>query len=143
MENRIEIINNAKPQVVISIHQNSFSDSTIKGAQAFYQEEYEMSMAREDGWRKDFLELIEQPNLEVFEAIEGNHAEKGYSIAELVREKDYWSIFKCQGTMIVEGYWAGYELEYEPPMDIKTRIKRDITNKRKRILKPSKGSSTN
>ena len=120
-----------------------FASALQAGVMSPEEYEYEMSMAREDGWRKDFLELIEQPNLEVFEAIEGNHAEKGYSIAELVREKDYWSIFKCQGTMIVEGYWAGYELEYEPPMDIKTRIKRDITNKRKRILKPSKGSSTN
>ena len=45
MEKRIEIINNAKPQVVISIHQNSFSDKSICGAQAFYQENYEMSMA--------------------------------------------------------------------------------------------------
>lgn len=120
-----------------------FASALQAGVMSPEEYEYEMSMAREDGWRKDFLELIEQPNFEVFEAIEGNHAEKGYSIAELVREKDYWSIFKCQGTMIVEGYWAGYELEYEPPMDIKTRIKRDITNKRKRILKSSKGSSTN
>jgi hypothetical protein len=120
-----------------------FASALQAGVMSPEEYEYEMSMAREDGWRKDFLERIEQPNFEVFEAIEGNHAEKGYSIAELVREKDYWSIFKCQGTMIVEGYWAGYELEYEPPMDIKTRIKRDITNKRKRILKSSKGSSTN
>lgn len=38
MEKRIEIINEAKPDMVISIHQNSFSDKTQMGAQAFYQE---------------------------------------------------------------------------------------------------------
>lgn len=38
MEHRIEIIEKAKADMVISIHQNSFADSTQKGAQAFYQE---------------------------------------------------------------------------------------------------------
>ena len=38
MANRIKIINDAKPDMVISIHQNSFSDKTQMGAQAFYQE---------------------------------------------------------------------------------------------------------
>ena len=38
MKNRVEIINKENPHMVISIHQNSFPDSSVKGAQAFYQE---------------------------------------------------------------------------------------------------------
>ena len=44
MEKRIEIINNAKPDMVISIHQNSFADSSQRGAQAFYREGDDLSM---------------------------------------------------------------------------------------------------
>lgn len=36
MRRRVEIINEKKPQLVISIHQNSYSDSAVKGAQVFY-----------------------------------------------------------------------------------------------------------
>ena len=38
MEKRIEIIKKAKPDFVISIHQNSYPDSSLRGAQAFYQQ---------------------------------------------------------------------------------------------------------
>lgn len=38
MNNRLEIINNASPNMVISIHQNSYTDSRQIGAQVFYQE---------------------------------------------------------------------------------------------------------
>lgn len=38
MAKRMEIIEKAKPNFVISIHQNSYSDSSQRGAQAFYQE---------------------------------------------------------------------------------------------------------
>lgn len=43
MEKRVEIINKAKPDMVISIHQNSYNDSSQRGAQVFYQEDDEVS----------------------------------------------------------------------------------------------------
>ena len=43
MEARMKIINNAKPHMVISIHQNSYSDSSQRGAQVFYQEDDDVS----------------------------------------------------------------------------------------------------
>lgn len=36
MRNRIKIIEEHKPALVVSIHQNSYSDEAIKGAQVFY-----------------------------------------------------------------------------------------------------------
>lgn len=43
MHKRIEIINDIKPDCLISIHQNSFSDSKVHGAQVFYYSESERS----------------------------------------------------------------------------------------------------
>lgn len=36
MKTRVEMVENTKPDVVVSIHQNSFPDVSVKGAQAFY-----------------------------------------------------------------------------------------------------------
>lgn len=38
MKNRIEVIEKEKPDVTVSIHQNSFPEETVKGAQVFYYE---------------------------------------------------------------------------------------------------------
>ena len=43
MEKRIEIIQKTKPNMVISIHCNSFEDRSQRGAQVFYQENDEVS----------------------------------------------------------------------------------------------------
>ena len=42
---RVELINQTKPDIVISIHQNSYSEEAIKGAQVFY---YKHSKKREE-----------------------------------------------------------------------------------------------
>jgi hypothetical protein len=95
------------------------------------QEEYEveLSMARADGWRKDFLEQIDQPYLEVWEQIEAVHADKGCSLALLELEKDYSSFFECHGARVVAGDWCGFEKEPEGPMTIQKRTKGERTNK--------------
>lgn len=36
MKKRVEIINESKPTLVVSIHQNSYTDPSVKGAQVFY-----------------------------------------------------------------------------------------------------------
>ena len=113
----------------------SFSDYDVLFASALQagvmsQEEYEseMAMSRADGWRKDFLEQIQQPYLELGEQIEALHAEKGYSVAGFELDKDYSSFFECQGTRVVTGYWSGYEKGLECPMTIMKRTKRERTN---------------
>lgn len=45
MKKRIEIMNDSNPDVIISIHQNSFSDTISKGAQVFYQSTSETGKA--------------------------------------------------------------------------------------------------
>lgn len=51
MKKRIEIIQKTKPNMVISIHCNSFEDSSQRGAQVFYQENDEVS--------KEFAECVQ------------------------------------------------------------------------------------
>jgi N-acetylmuramoyl-L-alanine amidase len=36
MKNRVSLMNDSTADMVVSIHQNSYSDSTIRGAQVFY-----------------------------------------------------------------------------------------------------------
>lgn len=45
MKKRCEIINAAAPELVISIHQNSYHSSAVKGAQVFYYEKSEKGKA--------------------------------------------------------------------------------------------------
>jgi hypothetical protein len=122
--------------VAIESKELSFNDYDVLFATALQagvmsQEEYEveLSMARADGWRKDFLEQIDQPYLEVWEQIEAVHADKGCSLALLELEKDYSSFFECHGARVVAGDWCGFEKEPEGPMTIQKRTKGERTNK--------------
>lgn len=45
MKKRIEIMNDSNPDLIVSIHQNSFSDTISKGAQVFYQSTSETGKA--------------------------------------------------------------------------------------------------
>lgn len=42
MKKRVNLINEVKPAITVSIHQNSYSDSSIKGAQVFYYADSEI-----------------------------------------------------------------------------------------------------
>ena len=122
--------------VAIDSKELSFNDYDVLFAAALQagfmsQEEYEveLSMARADGWHKDFLEQIDQPYLEVWEQIEAVHADKGCSLAGLELEKDYSSFFECHSARVVAGDWCGFEKEPEGPMTIHKRTKGERTNK--------------
>lgn len=43
MQKRVNLINETNPAITVSIHQNSYSDSNIKGAQVFYYTDSEVS----------------------------------------------------------------------------------------------------
>lgn len=45
MKKRIKIMNDSNPDLIVSIHQNSFSDTISKGAQVFYQSSSERGKA--------------------------------------------------------------------------------------------------
>ena len=43
MKKRVALINEIKPEITVSIHQNSYSDAGVKGAQVFYYRNSEVS----------------------------------------------------------------------------------------------------
>ena len=57
MKARVELINEELPELVISIHQNSYSDEKVSGAQVFYHEESVEGKAAAEIMQKAFLEL--------------------------------------------------------------------------------------
>ena len=57
MKERVRIINEAKPELAVSIHQNSYSDTSVRGAQTFY---YSQS---EEG--RDYAGIIQNALLDV------------------------------------------------------------------------------
>ena len=62
MELRKEIIKQARPNMVISLHQNSFTNHTLRGAQVFYDKKSEISKQIADLIQKEFLKNLEHSN---------------------------------------------------------------------------------
>ena len=62
MELRKEIIKKARPNMVISLHQNSFTNHTLRGAQVFYDKTSEISKQIADMIQSEFLKSIEHSN---------------------------------------------------------------------------------
>ena len=58
LQKRVDLINEVKPEIVICIHQNSFTDQTVAGSQVFYHGSSEISkqiaqMLQEELWLVD------------------------------------------------------------------------------------------
>lgn len=57
MKARVELINHSVPELVVSIHQNSYSDAGAKGAQVFYHAESVEGKAAAEIMQKSLLEM--------------------------------------------------------------------------------------
>lgn len=62
MEARVRLIAEAKPELVVSIHQNSFPDASCTGAQMFYYKDSEESKKLAETLQKKFPELLGDGN---------------------------------------------------------------------------------
>lgn len=62
MEARVRIITEADPELVVSIHQNSFTAADCKGAQVFYYKDSEESKRLAEGLQKLFPEVLQDGN---------------------------------------------------------------------------------
>lgn len=70
MNNRLEIIEKSNADMVISIHQNSYKDSSQKGSQVFYQEGDEISKGFAESVKSQLI--LHLPNARS-ESIEGDY----------------------------------------------------------------------
>ena len=62
MAARVRLISEAKPELAISIHQNSFPDASCKGAQVFYYKDSEESKKLAELLQKKFPEVLGDGN---------------------------------------------------------------------------------
>ena len=62
MEERVRLISEAKPELVVSIHQNSFPDASCKGAQMFYYKDSAESKMLAELFQKKFPEVLRDGN---------------------------------------------------------------------------------
>ena len=62
MEARVRLISEAKPELVVSIHQNSFPDASCKGAQMFYYKDSAESKMLAELLQKKFPEVLGDGN---------------------------------------------------------------------------------
>ena len=62
MRNRVEIIEKADPAMTISIHQNSYTDSSVKGAQTFYYGESVEGKALAEALQESLIQNLDPTN---------------------------------------------------------------------------------
>ncbi len=62
MAARVRIISEAEPELVVSIHQNSFPDASCKGAQVFYYKDSEESKRLAELLQRKFPEVLGDGN---------------------------------------------------------------------------------
>ncbi|MDD6193515.1 MAG: N-acetylmuramoyl-L-alanine amidase, partial [Lachnospiraceae bacterium] len=62
MQKRCEIVENVKPDFMISIHQNSFSDGQVHGAQVFYYATSEESRALGEALQQALVTHVDPAN---------------------------------------------------------------------------------
>lgn len=60
LNNRIRIINERQPAVAVSIHQNSYSDASVKGAQVFYFTHSDKGKQAAEALQKELLEFDQE-----------------------------------------------------------------------------------
>jgi len=62
LKNRCEIIHQTQPDCVVSIHQNSYPDEKIKGAQVFYYEDSKEGKCLGEIMQKNLVEGLDKTN---------------------------------------------------------------------------------
>ena len=60
LDNRIRIINERQPAVAVSIHQNSYSNASVKGAQVFYFTHSDKGKQAAEALQKELLEFDQE-----------------------------------------------------------------------------------
>lgn len=90
MRKRVSLINEVKPDIVVSIHQNSYSDSSVKGAQVFY---YKHSKEGEEAARlmQEELKSLDEDNKRQIKANDTYYMLKKTAVPTIIVECGFLS----------------------------------------------------
>lgn len=86
MKSRVQIINEAQPKLAVSIHQNSYPEESVKGAQVFYFTHSEVS--------KEAAEIM-QENLRMFDVENKRQAKANNTYYMLKKTESPTIIVEC------------------------------------------------
>ena len=91
MKRRVEIIEAAKPDVTVSIHQNSYHEEYVHGAQTFYYEGSERSKALAEKIQQVLLNEVDKDNKRVAKANDSYYLLKKTSVPIVIVECGFLS----------------------------------------------------
>lgn len=100
---RVELINKEKPDLVISIHQNSYSDASVKGAQVFYYEHSEEGKQAAE-IMQDALKILDESNHREAKANTSYYLLKKTEVPLVIVECGFLSNPEEAGKLVSEEY---------------------------------------
>ena len=97
MRNRVKIIEDADPVVTISIHQNSYTNSSVKGAQTFYYGESAEGKLLAETLQKSLIENLDPANYGEAKANESYYLLKKTPTPTVIVECEMCIRDRCDG----------------------------------------------
>lgn len=91
MKRRVEMIQEANPMCVISIHQNSYSDEKVKGAQCFYFRSSKEGAALAENIQKSLIARIDSSNTRKIKANDTYYLLKKNTVPTVIVECGFLS----------------------------------------------------
>ena len=91
MKNRVAKMDSEQPDAVVSIHQNSYTDSSAKGAQVFYYSESKEGKELAEILQKNLIEIADQENNRVAKANTSYYILKNTSAPTVIVECGFLS----------------------------------------------------
>lgn len=91
LKNRVELIEKEDPALVVSIHQNSYTDSAVSGAQVFYYGSSAEGKRLAEALQKSLIELLDPSNTREARANESYYMLKKTSVPTVIVECGFLS----------------------------------------------------
>ncbi len=113
MKRRVEIMEGARPDLIISVHQNSYPEEYVHGAQVFYHEDSEAGKKLADRIQKQFVALVDPKNTRQIKANDSYYLLKKTAMPIVIVECGFLSNYKEAEMLVTESYqdqvaWAIY-----------------------------------
>ena len=113
MKKRVDIMDSAQPELIISIHQNSYPEEYVHGAQVFYHRDSEAGKELADCIQKQFVKLVDPENKRQIKANDSYYLLKKTAMPIVIVECGFLSNSAEAAKLITEEYqdrvaWAVY-----------------------------------
>ena len=113
MRNRVKFIEETQPDLTISIHQNSYSDESIRGAQTFFDSSSEESKKLAQMVQESLVEVLDKENRRKAKSNDNYYLLKNTTCPMVIVESGFLSNSKECGLLETEYYqekvaWAVY-----------------------------------